>query len=124
MTLYSEKVLEEFRNPENIGEIKEPDGVGKVGNPICGDVMKLFIKVDHDKIVDIKFKTFGCAAAIATSSILTKLVKGKTVEQAKKVNNKDVVNELGGLPEHKVHCSLLAVSALKKAIRDYENKKH
>lgn len=124
--MYSEKVIEHFRNPHNYGKIKKPDGVGKVGNILCGDVMHLYIKVsrkgDEEIISDIKFETFGCAAAISTSSVITDLVKGKTIEQAMKVSNKDIIKELGGLPPIKVHCSLLAVDALKEAIYDYLKK--
>ncbi len=126
-TQYSEKVMQEFFNPKNIGEIKNADGVGKVGNPICGDVMYVYIKVIKNKkgqniIKNIKFKTMGCAAAIATSSMITQLAKGKTIERAKKITKKDVANSLKGLPPIKMHCSNLAVDALKKAIEDAENK--
>ena len=120
---YTEKVLDHFRNPRNMGEIKNPDGFGKVGNPTCGDVMAIYIKVKDERIVDIKFKTFGCTAAIATSSILTEIVKGKTIEEALKITRDDVANELGGLPAIKMHCSNLAADALKEAIKDYRNKK-
>ncbi len=120
---YSEKVLDHFHHPRNVGMIKNPDGVGRVGNPICGDVMELYIKVKNNVIVDTKFKTFGCGAAIATSSIITELVKGKTIKEALKISNKAVVQALDGLPPVKVHCSLLAEEALKKAIEDYISKK-
>lgn len=120
---YSKKVMQNFMNPKNIGEIKNPDGIGKIGNPTCGDVMWVYIKVKDDKIKDIKFKTFGCAAAIATSSMITQLAKGKTLEQAKKITNKDVAESLKGLPSIKMHCSNLASDALKKAIEDYKKKK-
>ena len=121
--MYTEKVMDHFRNPRNMGEIKNPDGFGKVGNPTCGDVMAIYIKVKENKIVDIKFKTFGCTAAIATSSILTEIVKGKTIEEALKVTRDDVANELGGLPAIKMHCSNLAADALREAIKDYKSKK-
>jgi len=121
--MYTEKVMDHFRNPRNMGEIKNPDGFGKVGNPKCGDVMAIYIKVKENKIIDIKFKTFGCTAAIATSSILTEIVKGKTIEDALKVTRDDVANELGGLPAIKMHCSNLAADALREAIKDYKSKK-
>ncbi len=120
MEEYSEKVMEHFRNPRNVGEIENPSGRGKVGNPICGDIMEIYIKVDDNEVItDAKFKTFGCGAAIASSSILTELIKGKTVEEAKKVSNKAVIEALGGLPKVKMHCSVLAEEALEKAIEDY-----
>ncbi|HDM08837.1 MAG: Fe-S cluster assembly scaffold protein NifU [Candidatus Omnitrophica bacterium 4484_49] len=122
MEEYSEKVLDHFFNPRNVGEIPDADGVGKVGNPVCGDVMVLYIKVIDDRIADVKFKTFGCGAAIATSSILTEMVKGKTIEEALKISNKAVAEALGGLPKHKLHCSVLAEQALKAAIEDYRSK--
>ena len=122
MEEYSEKVLDHFFNPRNVGEIPDADGVGKVGNPVCGDVMVLYIKVIDDRIADVKFKTFGCGAAIATSSILTEMVKGKTIEEALKISNKAVAEALGGLPRHKLHCSVLAEQALKAAIEDYRSK--
>ena len=117
---YSKKVMQHFENPKNIGEIKNADGIGEVGNLRCGDVMKISIKVEKNVIKDIKFKTFGCVAAISTSSILTEIVKGKTIKQAKAMTKDDIVKELGGLPNIKVHCSLLAIDALKAAIKDYE----
>ena len=120
---YSEKVMEHFRNPRNVGEIKNPDGVGHVGNPVCGDIMELYIKVENDVIVDAKFKTFGCGAAIATSSMVTELVKGKRVEEALAISNKAVAEALGGLPPIKMHCSVLAEQALRSAIDDYLKKK-
>jgi len=116
---YSKKVMQNFFYPKNIGEMENPDGVGKVGNPICGDIMWVYIKVKENKIKDIKFKTFGCAAAIATSSMITQLAKGKTLEQAKKITRDDVVKSLKGLPLIKMHCSNLASDALKMAIKDY-----
>ena len=120
--MYTAKVMDHFRNPRNMGEIKNADGFGKVGNPKCGDVMAIYIKVNDEKIVDIKFKTFGCTAAIATSSILTEIVKGKTIGEALKVTRDDVANELGGLPAIKLHCSNLAADALKEAIENYRKK--
>ena len=117
---YSELVMDHFKNPRNVGQIKDPSGKGKVGNPVCGDIMELHIEVDgSDVITDVKFRTFGCGAAIATSSMLTEMVKGKTVGEAEKLSNKAVVDALGGLPQVKVHCSVLAEEALKKAIEDY-----
>ena len=122
MHTYSEKVMEHFANPHNVGEIKNPDGVGNVGNPVCGDIMRLYIKVKNNKIVDARFKTFGCGAAIATSSMVTDLVKGKTIKEALKVTNKTVAEALGGLPPIKIHCSVLAEDALRAAIDDYRKK--
>ncbi len=119
---YTEKVMDHFMNPRNMGSIDKPDGVGKAGNPVCGDVMKLEISVKDGRIEDIKFQTFGCGAAIATSSAATELVKGKTLEEAESLSNKDVVEALGGLPPVKKHCSLLAEQALKAAIADYRDK--
>jgi nitrogen fixation NifU-like protein len=126
--LYTPKVMETFRNPHNYGEIKNADGIGKVGNIVCGDVMWLYIKVAKNKkiqeiIKDIKFKTFGCVAAISTSSIITDLVKGKTIESALKIKKDDIIKKLGGLPSVKYHCSVLAVDALKAAVEDYEKNK-
>ena len=120
--MYSEQVMEHFRNPRNVGEIENADGVGKVGNPVCGDIMELSIKVKDGKIDDAKFRTFGCGAAIATSSMVTELVKGKTIEEALEVSNKAVVEALGGLPPVKMHCSVLAEQALRSAIEDYRKK--
>jgi len=120
--MYSKKVIEHFRNPKNMGEIKNADGVGTVGNPVCGDTMTLYIKVKNNRITDIKFKTFGCAAAIATSSMITELAKGKTLEEAEKITRDDVANELEGLPPIKMHCSNLAADALREAIKDYKKK--
>ena len=122
MSSYTDKVMEYFKNPHNVGEIPDADGVGTVGNPVCGDIMKLFIKVEDNVIKDVKFKTFGCGAAIATSSMITDIVRGKTIEDALKVSNKEVVKALGGLPDVKMHCSVLAEQALKKAIKDYLKK--
>jgi len=122
-SMYSEKVMEHFRNPRNVGEIENPDGIGHVGNPVCGDIMELYIQVDNDIITDAKFKTFGCGAAIATSSMVTELVKGKTIEEALKISNNAVAEALGGLPSIKMHCSVLAEEALQSAIDDYLSKK-
>ena len=119
---YSEKVMEHFKNPRNVGEIENPDGIGHVGNPVCGDIMELYLKVENDVIVDVKFKTFGCGAAIATSSMVTEIIKGKTIEEASSVSNKAVAEALGGLPPVKMHCSVLAEEALKLAIDDYKKK--
>lgn len=121
--VYSKKVIKHFQNPHNYGKMKNPDGIGKVGNPICGDTMYLYIKVEKGIIKDIKYETFGCVAAISTSSVVTDLAKGKTLQQALKIDSNKVVKSLGGLPEIKYHCSLLAVDALKKAINDYLSKK-
>ena len=120
--MYSEKVMEHFANPHNVGEIPNADGIGKVGNPQCGDVMWLYIKVKDNVITDIKFKTFGCGAAIATSSMITELARGKTLEEAKKISRQDVADSLDGLPPTKMHCSNLASDALREAIKDYEAK--
>ena len=122
MEQYSKKVMDHFRNPRNVGEIENPDGVGRVGNPICGDVMEMYIKVNDNIITDAKFKTFGCGAAIATSSMATELVIGKTIEEAKKITNKVVAEALDGLPAIKMHCSNLAQEALEAAINDYKAK--
>ena len=123
-SLYNDKVMEHFRNPRNVGGMENPDGVGRVGDPICGDVMELYIKVKDGIIVDAKFKTFGCAAAIATSSMVTDMVKGKSVEEALKISNKAVVEALDGLPPAKVHCSVLAEDALRAAIENYLGHQH
>jgi len=120
--VYSEKVMEHFRNPRNVGVIEDADGVGTVGNPVCGDLMTMYIKVEDDRIVDIKFQTFGCGAAIATSSMATELAKGKTLEDALKITRQTVAEALGGLPAQKMHCSNLAADALRKAIVDYLRK--
>jgi nitrogen fixation NifU-like protein len=116
---YSRKVMEHFMNPHNVGEIPDADGVGTVGNPTCGDIMKLYLKVSEGLIADAKFKTFGCGAAIATSSMVTDLVKGKTLEQAARISNRAVAEALDGLPPRKMHCSMLAEDALRAALRDY-----
>ena len=122
--MYNKKVMEHFRKPKNVGEIKDADGIGKVGNPVCGDVMIIYIKVKDNKIKAIKFKTFGCVSAIATTSMLTELAKGKTLDEAKKITRDDVANALGGLPSIKMHCSNLAADALREAIKDCETKNH
>lgn len=122
MEQYSEKVMEHFRNPRNVGEIENPDGIGHVGNPMCGDVMEMYIKVKDNVIIDAKFKTFGCGAAIATSSMATELVIGKTIEEAQQITNKVVAEALDGLPPIKMHCSNLAEEALEAAIKDYHEK--
>ncbi|MDD5565802.1 MAG: Fe-S cluster assembly scaffold protein NifU [Candidatus Omnitrophica bacterium] len=119
---YSNKLMEYFLHPRNVGEIENPSGKGRVGNVVCGDIMELYIKVENNIITDAKFKTLGCGAAIATSSIVTEMVKGKTRDEALKVSNKAVVEALGGLPQHKLHCSVLAEQALKAAIEDYKTK--
>ena len=119
MALYSDKVMDHFMNPRNVGEIADADGVGEVGNAKCGDIMKMYLKIKDGKINDVKFETFGCASAIASSSMATELIKGKTIDEALAVTNKQVVDELDGLPAHKLHCSVLAEEAIKKALKDY-----
>ena len=121
--MYSEIVMDHFKNPRNVGEIPDADGIGEVGNPVCGDMMNVYIKVDGDQIADIKFKTFGCGAAIAVSSMLTELAKGKTLDEAMKITNKDVAEALGGLPQNKLHCSNLGADALHSAIKNYLDRK-
>jgi nitrogen fixation NifU-like protein len=121
-SVYSEKVMEHFRNPRNVGEIEGADGVGKVGNPVCGDIMELSLDVEDGVIKDAKFRTFGCGAAIATSSMVTELVKGKTIDEALEISNKAVAEALGGLPPVKMHCSVLAEQALRSAIEDYRKR--
>mgnify|MGYP000764435835 CR=1 FL=1 len=120
--LYSDKVMDHFEHPRNVGEIEHADGVGQVGNPKCGDIMKMYLKIDGDVITDVKFKTFGCGAAVATSSMATELVKGKTIQEALQVTNKAVMEALDGLPPVKVHCSLLAEEAIHAALWDYAEK--
>jgi nitrogen fixation NifU-like protein len=120
--MYTEKVMEHFKNPRNVGEIPDADGVGTVGNPVCGDLMTIYIKVKDNRLVDIKFKTFGCGSAIATSSMITELAKGKTLEEGLKITRANVADELGGLPAVKMHCSNLAADALHAAIEDYYKK--
>jgi nitrogen fixation NifU-like protein len=120
--VYNEKVMDHFMHPRNVGEIDNPDGVGQVGNPVCGDIMKIFLRIQDGRIEDIKFKTFGCGAAIATSSMVTELVKGKTLDEAMQISNKAVAEALDGLPAPKMHCSNLAADALHAAIEDYKKK--
>ncbi len=120
--MYSDLVMEHFSNPRNVGEIADADGVGVEGNPVCGDVMKIYIKVQGGRIADVKFKTFGCGAAIATSSMVTEMVKGKTLDEAMEISNRAVAEALGGLPPVKMHCSNLAADALHRAIDDYKSK--
>lgn len=119
---YSEKVMEHFANPRNVGEIKDADGIGKVGNPVCGDLMWIYIKVKDDRLIDVKFKTFGCGAAIATSSMVTEMARGKTLDEALKITRNDVADALDGLPPIKMHCSNLAADGLHAAIKDYREK--
>ncbi len=119
---YSETVMDHFMHPRNVGEIPDANGIGNVGNPICGDVMRMYLKVENDIIVDAKFKTFGCGAAISTSSMVTEMVKGKSIEEALKISNKAVAEALGGLPPIKMHCSVLAEEALRSALKDYYKK--
>lgn len=121
--MYTDVVMDHFRNPRNVGTLEDADGVGLVGNPVCGDMMEMFIKVEDERLVDVKFRTFGCGAAIATSSITTELVKGKTLEEALKVTNRSVAEALGGLPTQKMHCSNLAADALHLAINDYRKRR-
>ncbi|HHT83681.1 MAG: Fe-S cluster assembly scaffold protein NifU [Christensenellales bacterium] len=121
--MYSRKVLDTFANPKNVGEIPDADGVGTVGNASCGDIMKIYLKIENDIIVDAKFKTFGCAAAIASSSTATEMIKGLTIDEALKITNADVVEELEGLPPQKIHCSVLAQEAIAAAVEDYRSKK-
>ena len=122
MIMYGKKVMEHFMNPRNVGEIKEADGIGEVGNPVCGDMMTFYIKVKDNKLEDVKFKTFGCGAAIAVSSMVSEMAKGKTLDEALKISNKSVAEELGGLPKNKLHCSNLGADALHKAIENYQEK--
>ncbi len=119
MALYTETVMDHFMHPRNVGEIENADGVGQVGNAKCGDIMKIYLKINGDKIDDVKFETFGCGSAIASSSIATEMIKGKAIDDALKITNKDVVDALGGLPAYKLHCSVLAEEAFKSAIKDY-----
>ena len=118
-TYYSDLVMDHFANPRNVGELADANGIGEIGNPKCGDIMKMYIRVENGVIADIKFKTFGCGSAIATSSIATEMIMGKTIEEALQLSNKAVVEALGGLPAHKIHCSVLAEQAIKAAIADY-----
>lgn len=121
--MYSKTVMDHFRNPRNAGTIEDADGIGEVGNPLCGDIMTVYLKVEDERIQDIKFQTFGCGAAIAVSSMLTELAKGKSIEEARKITNKDVAKALEGLPKNKLHCSNLGADALHMAIKDYEDRK-
>ena len=122
MALYSDKVMDHFKNPRNVGEIPDADGVGEVGNAKCGDIMKMYLKIKDNVIEDVKFETFGCGSAIASSSMATEMIKGKTIEEALAVSNKEVVEALDGLPAHKLHCSVLAEEAIKTAVKDYYDK--
>lgn len=122
MALYSEKVMDHFKNPRNLGEMENPDAIGEVGNAKCGDIMKIYLKIKDNIITDIKFQTFGCASAIASSSIATEMIKGKSIEQALALTNREVVDSLDGLPAHKIHCSVLAEEAVKSAIKNYYDK--
>ena len=119
---YSEKVMDHFRNPRNVGTMENPDGVGQVGNPVCGDIMKIYLKIENDVIADVKFETFGCGSAIASSSMATELIKGKPLSEALQLTNKAVTEALDGLPAHKLHCSVLAEEAIKAAVKDYYDK--
>lgn len=122
MALYSEKVMDHFRNPRNVGVIENADGVGEVGNPVCGDIMKIYLKIENNIITDVKFETFGCGSAIASSSMATELIMGASIDDALQLTNKAVTEALDGLPAHKLHCSVLAEEAIKKAIKDYYDK--
>lgn len=124
MALYSDIVMDHFMHPRNVGEIENPDGVGQVGNAKCGDIMKMYLKIRDNVIQDVKFETFGCGSAIASSSMATEMIKGKTIDEALAVTNRQVVDALGGLPAHKLHCSVLAEEAVKSAIQDYYDKNH
>ena len=125
MALYSDKVMDHFRNPRNVGVLEDANGIGEGGNPVCGDIMKMYLKINDDEIIeDVKFETFGCGSAIASSSMATELIKGKSVEEALSLTNKAVAEALDGLPAHKMHCSVLAEEAIKSAIDDYNNRKN
>ena len=124
MALYSDKVMDHFRNPRNVGKIDDADGVGEVGNAKCGDIMRMYLKIDENQVItDVKFNTFGCGSAIATSSMATELIKGKSVDEALELSNKAVVEALDGLPTHKIHCSVLAEEAVRAAVKDYYDRK-
>ena len=123
MALYSEKVMDHFRNPRNVGIIEDADGVGEVGNAKCGDIMKMYLKIEDDIIKDVKFETFGCGSAIASSSMATELIKGRPVSEARQLTNKAVAEALDGLPDYKMHCSVLAQEAIESALQDYESRK-
>jgi len=120
--MYNEKVMEHFTNPRNVGEIADADGMGEVGNAKCGDIMRMYLKIEDNRIVDVKFKTFGCGSAIASSSVATELIKGRTIKEALTLTNQEVISALGGLPTVKIHCSVLAEQAIKAALLDYANK--
>jgi nitrogen fixation NifU-like protein len=122
MSLYTDKVMDHFEHPRNVGVIEDADGIGEVGNPLCGDIMKMYLKIEDDKIADVKFKTFGCGSAIATSSMATEMIKGKSIDEALELSNKAVVEALDGLPTAKIHCSVLAEEAVRSAIKDYYDK--
>lgn len=122
MALYSEKVMDHFRNPRNVGVIEDADGVGEVGNPVCGDIMKIYLKIENDVVTDVKFETFGCGSAIASSSMATELIKGKPLSEVLKLTNKAVTEALDGLPTHKLHCSVLAEEAIRSAVKNYYDK--
>ena len=122
MALYSEKVMDHFRNPRNVGSIDNADGIGEVGNAKCGDIMKIYLKIDHDTVSDVKFETFGCGSAIASSSMATELIKGKPLDEVLKLTNRAVTEALDGLPAHKLHCSVLAEEAIQAAVEDYRQK--
>ena len=122
MPVYSEKVMQHFMNPHNVGEIAEADGIGEIGNPVCGDMMTFYIKVKDNKLEDVKYKTFGCGAAIAVSSMVSEMAIGKTIDEALRITREDVADQLGGLPKQKMHCSNLGADALHKAIQDYQSK--
>lgn len=122
MALYSEKVMDHFRNPRNVGTIEDADGVGEVGNAVCGDIMKIYLKIDNDIVTDVKFETFGCGSAIASSSMATELIKGRPLSEVLQITNKAVAEALDGLPAHKMHCSVLAEEAIKAAVDDYYEK--
>lgn len=122
MALYSEKVMDHFRNPRNVGTIENADGIGEVGNAVCGDIMKIYLKIDNDTVTDVKFETFGCGSAIASSSMATELIKGKPLSEVLQITNQAVVEALDGLPAHKLHCSVLAEEAIKAAVEDYYKK--
>ena len=125
MALYSDKVMDHFRNPRNVGVLEDANGISEVGNPVCGDIMKMYLKINDDEIIeDVKFETFGCGSAIASSSMATELIKGKSVEEALSLTNKAVAEALDGLPAHKMHCSVLAEEAIKSAIDDYNKRKN
>ncbi|MBQ3921375.1 MAG: Fe-S cluster assembly scaffold protein NifU [Firmicutes bacterium] len=122
MALYSDKVMDHFRNPRNVGVIEDASGIGEVGNPVCGDIMKIYLKIEDNIITDVKFETFGCGSAIASSSMATEMIKGKSVDEALELTNKAVAEALDGLPAHKMHCSVLAEEAIKAALKDYYDK--